>query len=124
MVSFSGTFFGDCFYNGGSARISVSNSSWTGFTSLNRTSSSSLVAYKANSGVGHTSIASNANVGGTLPSASIRCLATCNTGSIVSNWSTKRLSFAAVHLGLTSSESSAFFNAIQALRVAFGGGFV
>lgn len=35
-----------------------------------------------------------------------------------------RYSFAAIHQGLTQTESSAFFNAIQALRTAFGGGFV
>lgn len=39
-------------------------------------------------------------------------------------YTTKRLSFGAVHAGLTESESQSFYNAIQALRTALGGGYV
>lgn len=45
------------------------------------------------------------------------------TGTILSP-TDRRVSFVAIHDGLTSTEGSALYNAVQALRTAFGGGYV
>lgn len=40
------------------------------------------------------------------------------------NCSSKQFSFYALHAGLTEAQSNSFYNAVQAMRVRFGGGYV
>lgn len=121
--SFAGTFVGDCYYNGGSARISAVNVGFLGYVSMQRISAVSFAVYKANSTTAHTSFGTNANDGGTPPTTNVACFCTNSSGTLA-NFSAKQLSFISVTLGLTSSEDTSCFNAVQKLRTALGGGFV
>lgn len=48
----------------------------------------------------------------------------CNENTVTNGASEKRISFLAVHSGLSAAESLALYTAIQAMRTIFGGGFV
>jgi hypothetical protein len=58
-----------------------------------------------------------------LPTCEIYVFA-LNVNNSPAGPSRNRLSFAAIHQGLSSSESLAFYNLIQALRTSLGGGYI
>jgi len=123
---FTGTMFFDCFGTV-AGRIQAANANWLGFLSGNRTSYANSAVYKASSTVPFVQIAStgaNNTNQGTFVTPVIFVFANNNGANAPLQISSRRLSFAAHHLGLSSSEAQTFFNAIQALRTAFGGGFV
>ncbi len=126
--NFSGTAFLDMYsQTAGSGRISASNSGFTGYCSGNHGTLGGGVIeaiYTGNSGSGHTTlVSSTTSVGGSLPTQNLYAFAGNNLGS-PGQFSVKRLSFFAIHSGLTATESLAFYTLVQALRTAFGGGFV
>lgn len=124
LIQYSNASYFDCFNEVvGQGRITASNSGWTGFLSGNRTASNSFAIYKANSGTGHTSLVTGNTSGGTRPSISVFAFA-YNTSGSPSGFVGRRKSLLAIHQGLTSGESASFYNAIQALRTALGGGYV
>lgn len=99
-----------------------------GFYSASRTASNVAKIYFANSthtwaqqgstntlavGGSHSNVNNALAVMGSMSSA----------GTILSP-TDRRVSFVAIHDGLTSAEGSALFDAVQALRVSFGGGSV
>ncbi len=96
-----------------------------GYYSLNRTSASRLDFYFARSNVAHSSLASatGAQTGSIEPTYAVAAHAINAVGSVTA-FSVTRLSFLALHIGLTAADSLNFYNAIQALRVSLGGGFV
>lgn len=106
--------------------LSVSNSMWTGFLTGNRTSPTTFYLHKASSSVPFTQIASGTgNFNGTALNQFCYVFAYYNgdtTGAY--DFSTKRLSFAAIHNGLAASDAQTLYNAVQALRTALGGGYV
>ncbi len=107
----------------GTDRISVANALWTGFTTGNRTSTVRLDAYIANSVTPFNNIngfTAGAGENGTPAVSTMTIFALQGVGQI----STKRLSYAAIHFGMSSAQAQAHFNAVQAFRVALGGGFV
>jgi len=113
----------DCF-NDTTMRINAANALWTGYLSTNRTALNAYSLYRANSVTPHASIGSvvgNNTLGG--PNTDVSCFSGNNAG-VPFAFSAKRLSFAAIHRGLTATQSSNFFNAIQTLRTALGGGFI
>lgn len=122
--STGGTCYWDCWLVPG-GRISGANATQTGYFSFNRTSAAASAVYKANSGVGHTTIASNTGESsiGNRPSVAIYAMCANNGGAVYGGTAT-RMSFFAVHSGLTSAESANFYNLIQALRTSLGGGYV
>lgn len=105
----------DCWDNNlGGGRLQTANTNdGVCYVSANRTAANAFAIYTATSAIAHSLRASGNTTGGSLPTADIRLL-----------YSPKRFSFVAIHVGLTESESSTFFNLIQALRTAFGGGYV
>jgi len=113
------------FVNHSTGRASGANAGWTGFTSGSRTSGSASSIYIANSVTAFQQLGSDANnlAGTAFGADSIGIFGYGAAGSFTPS-SGRTLSFAAVHLGLTSTQTQALFNAVQALRVAFGGGFV
>jgi hypothetical protein len=47
-----------------------------------------------------------------------------NLSGVLTSFSSDRLSFAALHTGLTQAESLSLFNAVVAMRTSLGGGTV
>jgi hypothetical protein len=118
-----GNTYGDCF-GAGTGRVTAPNSAWAGYTSLNRTASNAIAIYKANSGVAHTTLVSGTGASDQVPGPQqLFCFATNGNGS-PQGYSSKRLSFAAAHLGLTSAQSANFYSRIQTLRTSLGGGYL
>ena len=103
-------------------RMNAVNTSWAGFLSANRTSTSAAAVYKANSTTSFATLASETTGGATLPTGKIFCMAANLNGP--NYYSKHRFSFSAIHDGLTSAQSQALYTAVQALRTTLGGGFV
>jgi hypothetical protein len=114
-----------CAFNqtAGQGLVSVGASAFTGYMSGNRTASNAIALYAARSNLAHAAIATGTGNGGSLPNNSMFFWAGNSAGS-PALWTTKRMSFCAIHQGLSSAQSNNFFNDIQALRTALGGGFV
>lgn len=94
-----------------------------GYVSSNRYTDITHRTYKANSVVAHVQAAQDLTPGGTRPTASVYAVSWNDVGSPPAKGDGSRISFMAMHEGLTSAMSSTFFNAIQAMRVALGGGY-
>lgn len=118
---YSGVIYFDCF-NTTPSEISHALTA-AGYVSGNRISSGSFDIYFANSGNAHSSLVHGTAAPGAMPTPQYYVWAGNNNGTPFL-WTSKRLSFVAIHNGLTAAESLAFFNAIQALRTALGGGAV
>ena len=93
-----------------------------GFTSCNRTGAAALAVYEARSNVAFNTAASGSTAPSGRPNLEVWFGAWNNNGS-PANGQASRISFAAFHVGLTSAEANVLFNATQALRTSFGGGF-
>lgn len=114
----------DCYNNtAGQGRITWTTSATNGYYGCNRTSASATALYFANSGVAHSAVASAATTGGNRPVLRTMYVFGQHSGLGLELPSANRYSFVAFHDGLTSAESLAFFNCIQAYRTAIGGGF-
>jgi hypothetical protein len=113
------------FVNHSTGRAAGTQAGWTGFTSGSRTSGSSSALYIANSITPFQLWGSDANnmAGTAFGADSIAIFGYGAAGSFTAS-SGRTLSFAAVHLGLSSSQTQALFNAVHALRIALGGGWV
>jgi hypothetical protein len=117
----------DMWYFTGGDRATSSATNRNGYFSSNRTSTSAFSVYWANSGNAHGSIASGGSTSNQPPncgSISAYQLQDCNGDTGQQYLYGGTLSFLAIHHGLTSTQSSNFFNRIQTLRQALGGGFV
>lgn len=122
---FSGTSYWVYPYDSGSAWMQSAGTP-AGYYSGNRTAGNVNDFYFANSGTPHGPlVATNVqNEGANLqPSHEIYAFAINASGS-PNGFSNKRISFVAIHFGLTQAESLSLFNAVQTLRTALGGGFV
>lgn len=111
-------------YNSTTARV-TSNTPLTfglGFTSGNRVGANANI-YAASSTQAFGSIGNVAAAGGTLPAIAIFTGA-LNQSGVAASFSRKRLSFAAIHHGLSSAQCQNLYNATQALRIALGGGWI
>lgn len=118
--NFAGTAFFDC-WNSAGGRISAANNPWSGFISGNRTSATASAIYKASSTVPFaTLVSNNAEAGVGAAGSGVPMFFTAQGGT----FSTRKFSFGAFHDGLSSAECQNLFNAVQALRVALGGGSV
>jgi hypothetical protein len=129
LVSNLGTCYFDSYsFTAGSGRISAANSGFLGYISGNHgTLGGGIIqaVYTGNSSGGHsTLVSSSTSTGGSLPAVNLYATAANNNNSSVFDYSSKRYSFFAIHSGLAATESLAFYNAVQALRTALGGGYV
>ncbi len=129
LLSNLGTTYFDAYApTPGGGRISTANSGFLGYVSGNHgTLGGGIIQaiYEANSGSAHsTLVSSSTSVGGILPTVSLFAAAGNNGSGTAFDFSSKRYSFFAIHSGLTSTESLAFYNLIQAFRTTLGGGFV
>ncbi len=105
-------------------RTSGADSAFLGYVSGNRTSNTAAAIYKANSSTAHTTVGSSVVSGGFRPSFALYAYASNRGGTLDGSLSAKRYSYVAIHLGLSSGESSAHYNLVQAMRTSLGGGFV
>jgi hypothetical protein len=104
------------------------NSTGSGYLSGNRISSTDMRMYFANTFNAHSQVAINTGLNtGTRAAHNIFVHAAYhwNAGSLYEfGASPSRISFAAIHDGLTGGESSQFFSFIQSYRKQIGGGWV
>lgn len=119
-------------WNGTTGNFTSASFPGNGYFSANRVSNTDFRLYWANTTASHQQIgntvilnSTNSNV---FPNISTQI---CAVGSAIARdtglapfaSSLCQYSFIAVHLGLTFQESQIFFNLIQTMRQAFGGGF-
>lgn len=104
--------------------VSVANNNFAGYVCMQRINSTDLEVYRANSGTAHALLGSYTGVKvGSLPAVRSFYVHGSNNVGTLAFACTRRLSFAALHDGLTSGESSDLFDAVQQLRTDFGGGY-
>ena len=124
IIDFSGNSYNDI-YDQSTTRIGpVANTGFKGYHSNNRITTTDFKVYQATSSAAHAAFGSNAGTNALLPSnlAAFAVFTHCwNNSGTPGSFSTKRVSFAAVHQGLTAAQSSNFFDCIQQLRLAMGG---
>lgn len=95
----------------GTNPIVVTNTNSTGFYQVNRQSNTSFKVFKNSS-----TLATNTNNNtGTMPNLNIY-LATFNLNGVFSNYSNRELSFSSIGDGLTDTEASNFYTAVQAFQ--------
>lgn len=112
----------NCYY--GANLINPNNSLFTGMVSFNKLPGPTTDLYRASSTVAFSTLLHSTPVGvGTGCTQELYAWANNNNGAVASQ-SSRRLSFIAVHNGLNYGEAFSFYNAIQNLRIALGGGFV
>ena len=118
-----GQAFFDC-WNNTTSRVSGTPLTYgLGFTSGNRISSSDSKLYTASSVSPFAQIGTLGSVAGATMTENLFLF--CNNASgTPGSYTVKRFSFAAIHKGLTSTQCQALYNAVQALRQAFGGGWI
>jgi len=96
-----------------------------GYLCQSRTTGTRLDAYFANSGTPHSSIYNNlSNVTANLVGSNLLFAHASNENGTPTGFSKKRISFMCFGTALTSTESLALYNAVQALRTSYGGGAV
>lgn len=95
------------------------------FYSVNRTTAQFFQGYEISVALGvqflFTDFTNNA--GQVLPAQNILASAVNNDG-LDDFWSSKRISFFAIHEGLNGFEALDLFNAVQTLRIKLGGGYI
>lgn len=119
------TYF-ECFNVTGAANagyVNFASSGFFGFVSGNRTGAAAGSTFIANSSTAITTKGTFTGSSGTRPAFSMFSHA-LNVGGSAANFDPYRLSFASIHLGLTLAQATDFFNAVQALRMGFGGGYI
>lgn len=100
------------------------SASYTGFISGSRTASNALAAYSANTSsptLTTVGTGTGTQTGAIISTYPMLCWAYNAVGS-ATLFSPKRLSFLAVHSGLTSGETQSLYNAVATMRTSLGGG--
>lgn len=116
----------DC-WNATSGRIDSSASGFSpttapAFYSMNRISSTDFRLFGAAHGNAFAQIgATDTTAVSSSPANTAAGLFCLNAGTQTSNIS---ISFSAIHLGLTSTQAQALYNAVQTLRQSLGGGYI
>lgn len=95
----------------------------TGFYCTNVTGAAAAALYYGSSSLGFTTLGTIATGGGSRPTNAIYAMGLSTNGTTTGTTTVRRYSFFAIHSGLTQTEAKALFNAVQALRVALGGGW-
>jgi len=110
-------------YVGTGSQCSAALANFAGFLSGSRTANNAMALYKASSSVAFATADTDAvGVADRRINQLFNIRAfTCTPG--LAGYTSKRCSFFAIHTGLSSGESQTLYNAVQALRVALGGGY-
>lgn len=126
IIDFAGNSYNDI-YDQSSTRIGpVANGGFKGYHSNNRISTTDFKVYQANGTTAHNTIGSSAGTNTRLPAnLTFPVFVFCwNATGSPNSFSSKRVCFAAVHQGLTATESQIFYDAIQQMRIELGGGHI
>lgn len=127
LTNYGGTTYFDSYTDNGTGRVSGTpiGGNGAGFTSGNRTAATSSYIYGANSITSSIlTIAGPSGLPAGLPPMQAIYVFAANFGGSPAAYSDKRISFVAIHDGLTLSESQTLFNLVQAMRQSLGGGYV
>ncbi len=109
----------------GKVLLTVAGAGANGFYSCQRTSSTSLNMYFANSTNAHASVGSIATAEtGVISNLNFTMGIGLNTDGTFAAALQRIYSFAAVTTGMNSTDSATLYAAVQALRTSLGGGFV
>jgi hypothetical protein len=109
----------------GKVLLTVAGAGANGFYSCQRTGSTSLNMYFANSGSAHASIGSIATAEtGDISNLNFSMGIGMNTDGTFGEALGRIYSFAAVTTGMNATDSGTLYAAVQALRTSLGGGFV
>jgi hypothetical protein len=99
--------------------------SGAGYYSLNRIAANKLDLYHYSSVYAHASLATaSVAQSGAIETVQQLLGHAINANGVTAAWYDKRISFMAIHQGLTSAQSAKFALRIQTLRTALGGGYV
>jgi hypothetical protein len=113
-------------YNGSIANnsIVIATTPGAGYYSDNRIGATDHRLYWANSLNPHAQIGTTDSTSftGTMPNYNVYVWGINNAGGL--RESNNRMSFAAIHSGLTSNQSQTLFNLVQAMRTGLGGGYL
>lgn len=103
--------------------LALPSSTWIGYLGSNRTASNAIAVYRASSTLAHATLGSGAvaQTGTAFGAQPIFAFAVNSNGPAIL-FANQRLSFLALHAGLSSAESALFYDLIAALRIALGGG--
>lgn len=123
-ATYSGVAYFDCWNTGGGGgRLQATDSLFTGFTCGSRVSGSATALYHANSGgFGLLAFNNSTTAIGSRPNGNMAAMA-FNANGVIAYHTSRRISFFAIHKGLSQSETQALFSAVQNMRMAFGGGY-
>lgn len=120
---YGGSIYWDSPYSSANGRVTGAYANFSGYLSGNRIANNDSRIFQASSTSNHVQIfATQVNVVGDVDGGHWYIHA-FNSSSTPLYFSTKRISFVAIHDGLTLNESYAFFTAIQTMRTALGGGW-
>ena len=119
-------YSGNVTFNDFSAATTVATPGLAGFYSGNRITTTDSRVFFANSANAFSQVgATNAGTAIAIPDVNtlpIFCVRASSTALF--QFTNHRMSFIAMHQGLTAAQDQALYNAVQALRVALGGGYV
>lgn len=112
-------------YGAGTGRIAVAYPAATGFVSSNRTASNAHAVYKGSSNFPHSTLVTGSGVSDQTRSStrSVYCFGS-NANGTPAGFSNRRMSFAAVHGGLSSGQSANLFTRVHQMRKDLHGGYV
>lgn len=111
IINLGGTLY--CDFNSIATRASASNANSLGFYQSSRTSSTSIKVFKNN-----TTLATNTNTNTSIgqPNFPLYIGASNFSGSIANNFSNRECAFASIGDGLTDTQASNFYTAVQAFQ--------
>lgn len=98
--------------------------SWAGFLSGSRTATNAVALYRASTVNAFAAVVtgSGTSTGISNSTQAVTVFGYNVNGSGIVGYSDRRISFAAIHSGLSSSETQDLYNAVAALRTSLGGG--
>jgi hypothetical protein len=110
-IAYSGFGFASDQYNDATGRVSLANSTTTGLYTSNRTTSSVFKCFRNSTQIGST----NTGASGTMPNMNV-AIGASNRNNIPAFFSTKQIAFSSIGDGLTDSQVSNFYTAVQAFQ--------
>jgi hypothetical protein len=122
------TFRGSTYFRNGAANSQigpVANPNWAGYLCGSRTANNVAKLYKASASFPHAEIGSNATTISDDTAQVTRPITLFALRSVdaFSGYSPKRISFYALHRGLTAADSANLYAAVRTMRIALGGGY-
>jgi hypothetical protein len=125
LTQAANTIYFSSYNNGGGAVTFANAAALLGFFSGNRTGGAASALYRASSTFPWAVVASSGGAGGNPANITQKYFALGrNANGVPDQFDTRRVSFIALHDGLNTADGQNLFNAVQALRVALGGGSV